>query len=106
MIIDNLTEFFKAISDPTRQRIINLLLNCPSFHVNEISEILGMHQSKVSRHLTILRNAKWLVNIRRDRWVYYRINPDLDESLVELFKKLFSNYLQMDADLKIAANKM
>lgn len=105
-MIDNLSEFFKAIAEPNRQRIINLLLHHSALHVNEISEILGLPQSKVSRHLMVLRNTRWLVFHRRDKWIYYKINPDLEQSIGDFFKKIFSGYLNFESDLKKAANKM
>ena len=61
---------FKAFSDPTRQRIMNLLLN-QELNVNEIMETLNMGQSRISRHLKILADAG-LLTIRKDGlWSFY-----------------------------------
>jgi ArsR family transcriptional regulator len=105
-VINNLTEFFKAIGDATRLRIVNLLLNCPACHVNEISEILEVPQSKISRNLSTLRHAGWVVHYRRDKWVYYKIDPNLDEKMLEVFREFFKSYIQFDADLKVARNRV
>ncbi len=99
MIID-LPEFFKGLCDITRQRILNLLLHHPAMNVNELCRILNEPQSKISRHLNILRTSKWLVNYRRDHWVYYRINSEVDPSLQLVLKNLFKNYLHFQSDLK------
>lgn len=71
---DDLQKVFKTLSDPTRIRILRLLEN-EQLVVQELMEVLGMAQSRVSRHLAILREAG-LVTDRRDRtFVSYRMSP-------------------------------
>jgi ubiquinone/menaquinone biosynthesis C-methylase UbiE/DNA-binding transcriptional ArsR family regulator len=71
---DDLQRVFKTLSDPTRIRILRLLEN-EQLVVQELMEVLGMAQSRVSRHLAILREAG-LVADRRDRtFVSYRMTP-------------------------------
>ena len=53
---DELQKVFKTLSDPTRVRILRLLESEPLV-VQELMEVLGMAQSRVSRHLAILREA-------------------------------------------------
>jgi len=61
---------FKALSDATRLRLLNLSLH-HELNVNEIVDILGMGQSRVSRHLKILTESG-LLHCRRDGlWSYY-----------------------------------
>ncbi|GAB4367561.1 MAG: hypothetical protein Kow0042_08300 [Calditrichia bacterium] len=91
--------FFKALGDNTRQRIINLLLWYPAIHVNDLSHILAVPQSKISRHLAVLRTSGWLVFNRREKWIYYKLNPELDPVLLEALKNLFHNHLQFESDL-------
>lgn len=98
----NLSEFFKAAGDPTRQRILNLLIHYPAFNVNDLCHILNEPQSKISRHLSILRNSGWLVFKRRDKWVYYRLNPDINQNLLDVLSKIFKDYLEFETDLKNA----
>lgn len=74
---DDLQKVFKTLSDPTRIRILRLLEN-EQLVVQELMEVLGMAQSRVSRHLAILREAG-LVADRRDRtFVSYRMSPLVD----------------------------
>ncbi|MCH7868454.1 MAG: metalloregulator ArsR/SmtB family transcription factor [Myxococcales bacterium] len=74
---DELQKVFKTLSDPTRIRILRLLEN-EQLVVQELMEVLGMAQSRVSRHLAILREAG-LVSDRRDRtFVSYRMSPPTD----------------------------
>jgi ArsR family transcriptional regulator len=67
-----LEEFFKALGDATRLRILGLLLN-GEVCVCHIHESLKISQPKVSRHLAYLR-AAGLVETRRDGvWIHYRM---------------------------------
>ena len=68
---DLLQRIFKTLADPTRVRIL-ALLEREELAVQELMEVLGMAQSRVSRHLAILREAG-LVRDRRDgTFVFYR----------------------------------
>ncbi len=104
-MIDDLAGFFKAAGDMTRLRILNLLLYHPVLNVNQITDILMEPQSKISRHLSNLRLTKWLVFNRRDKWVYYKLNPELSSQLLNSLKQMFQNYLQFENDL-INAKKL
>ncbi len=71
MSADTLQKVFKTLSDPTRVRILALLAR-EELAVQELMAVLGMAQSRVSRHLGILREAG-LVSDRRDgTFVFYR----------------------------------
>ncbi|MFJ7736550.1 ArsR/SmtB family transcription factor [Lysinibacillus sp. NPDC097287] len=58
------SQTFKALSDPTRIRILNLLC-CEEHSVNEITETLNLGQSTVSHQLRFLKNLR-LVKFRRE----------------------------------------
>lgn len=63
-------QYFKALSDETRLRLL-AVLGRYELNVKELIAILGMGQSRVSRHLKILTSAG-LVSWRRDGlWVFY-----------------------------------
>ncbi|MEI6603463.1 MAG: metalloregulator ArsR/SmtB family transcription factor [Clostridia bacterium] len=67
--------FAKAISDETRQKIMNLCC-CDSLSVNEIVEKLDVSQPTVSHHLAILREAD-LVTIREEgKQTFYSLNQE------------------------------
>lgn len=91
------TTIFKALSDETRLRIY-LLLGKGEICVCQIQVALGMSQTKVSRHLTVLRHAG-LVNARREgQWMYYskalQDNPPL-----RAFVRDLTSVLEADEDL-------
>ncbi|WP_308622052.1 metalloregulator ArsR/SmtB family transcription factor [uncultured Desulfovibrio sp.] len=65
---------FKALSDATRLRLVHILLHY-ELSVNELVRILGMGQSRVSRHLKILAEAGLLASRRDGLWVFYTAPP-------------------------------
>jgi ArsR family transcriptional regulator, arsenate/arsenite/antimonite-responsive transcriptional repressor len=66
---------FKALADPNRIRIFKMLQSRP-LCVCEITAILGLATSTVSRHLSILRTAGMITDFKDSRWVNYRIEPE------------------------------
>ena len=74
MAADSLQQLFKTLADPTRVRIL-ALLEKEELAVQELMQVLGMAQSRVSRHLGILRAAGLLRDRRDGTFVYYRFVP-------------------------------
>jgi DNA-binding transcriptional ArsR family regulator len=73
-----LEEFFLALSDGTRLRLLNLMRD-GEVSVGYLSEKLDQSQPKISRHLAYLRSAG-LVETRRDgKWIYYHISEPASE---------------------------
>lgn len=67
------TRAFKALSDSNRIRIIKMLRIRP-LCVCEITTILGLATSTVSKHLSILRDAGFIADEKEGKWVNYRLN--------------------------------
>ncbi|MCB0035117.1 MAG: winged helix-turn-helix transcriptional regulator [Anaerolineales bacterium] len=69
--------FGKAISDPTRQKIMSMLC-CEWLCVNDVVDKLGgeISQPTVSHHLSILKNAGLLIRRREGKQVYCTLNQD------------------------------
>jgi DNA-binding transcriptional ArsR family regulator len=69
------TETFTVLAEPTRRRMLDLLLDGPR-PVGELAALLGLSQPGASKHLRVLREAG-LVRVRQDaqrRW--YELRPD------------------------------
>lgn len=62
--------YFKALADSTRLRLVNILVT-QELKVGEIVDILGMGQSRISRHLKILGDAGFLESRKDGVWGYY-----------------------------------
>jgi len=70
-----LADVFKALSDPTRVRIVNMLVNADeSVCVCDFTSSLGLSQPTVSFHLAKLRKAGLLDREQRGTWAYYSLN--------------------------------
>ncbi len=76
-------KFFKALSDPTRLRILLLLLK-RDLCVCEMMFVLKMEQSRVSHQLRILRDADLVEDVREGRWMTYRIPTPARKNVVLL----------------------
>lgn len=78
-----LAETFKALSDPTRLRIVSLLADA-ELCVCDLAAALGMSQSAVSHQLRTLRDLR-LVRWRREgRQIFYTLD---DEHVADLFRR-------------------
>jgi ArsR family transcriptional regulator len=78
-----LTNFFRALADPTRLRILHVL-HCDEFTVGELVRIFDMPQSSVSRHLKFLREAGLVTHRAAGSATFYRAylvgDPDAPDS--------------------------
>ena len=70
-------QLFKALADPARVRIVNLLATADEpVCVCELVEPLGLSQPTVSHHLKKLTDAGILSRERRGTWAYYAIDAE------------------------------
>ena len=69
------SEWFKALADPIRIRILNLLANNESpVCVCDIVKHFPLGQPTISHHLKILRDTRFVLVERRGTFMYYRVN--------------------------------
>lgn len=92
MTLENISQIFKALSDPIRLRVIYLLLEKDSLCVCEIVERLALSQSTVSRHLAYLKNSGLVESWREGVWMHYALNKQSLQivNTLELKSKLLS----------------
>jgi len=82
-------EFFKAISDKTRLRIMGLLARMDrELCVCQIMAALGESQYKISRHLKILKMSGWLKERKEGRWVYMSIAENNNPLVIQILRAL------------------
>ena len=75
--IEELTEVFKALSDPTRLRLVKLLgEGGGALCVNALARLLEVTQSAVSQHLRVLRQARLVKGERHGYFVHYSLDRD------------------------------
>jgi ArsR family transcriptional regulator len=81
-------DVFRALGDPVRLELLAVIAARGPICVCHLEEALSYRQSRVSRHLGILRRAG-LVNSRRDgNWVYYDVDPSALEIAREFVDSL------------------
>ena len=68
----------RALSDPTRLRLV-ALVERNELSVNELQEITGLGQSRISTHLGLLAEAGMAQSRRDGKRTYYRLDPQADE---------------------------
>lgn len=75
--IEELVEIFKALSDPTRLKLVKLLSEGGgALCVNALARQLNVTQSAVSQHLRVLRQARLVRGERRGPAVHYSLDLD------------------------------
>ena len=72
-----LAGIFRALADETRLRMMGLLLRRRELCVCDFVEVLGITQSKASRHLRYLLHAGLVDDRRAGTWVHYRLADEL-----------------------------
>lgn len=83
-----LSEIFKALSDETRLRIVDML-SCSELCAGDILASFDLSQSTLSYHMKILTDAN-VVNARRDGlWMKYSINESTFESVLKVIPELY-----------------
>ena len=66
--------FFKSLSDETRLKILWLLSGAEELCVCDVIKVLGITQSKASRHLRYLFHLGWVTDRREGVWMNYRLS--------------------------------
>jgi len=93
----DLAEFFAALADRTRLRLLNLMGDgevCVCF----FAEALGTNNPKISRHLAYLKRAN-LVKARRDgKWMHYSLQKPRDPHTLAIFDSLLRTF-EDDAEM-------
>ncbi|MBK1818050.1 winged helix-turn-helix transcriptional regulator [Luteolibacter yonseiensis] len=85
----NIVTFSKALADPTRWRIIRLVMD-QALCVCELADILEMPQSSVSSHVQIIRKAGLLESEKCEKWTYFQIDGDY-RKIIRSLAKFFSD---------------
>jgi DNA-binding transcriptional ArsR family regulator len=84
-------KYFRALGDPTRVRILELLRDYGELSVTEIVARLGQSQPKVSNHLACLRWCGFVDTRRQHPTVFYRVADERVTQLLELGRALLED---------------
>ncbi len=91
-------QLLRALADETRLRILALLAR-RELCVCQIAEVLDIGQSKASRHLAHLRNARLVSDRREGPWIYY----SLAEADGDLHRRMLQWLGQTEGEIPMAA---
>jgi ArsR family transcriptional regulator, arsenate/arsenite/antimonite-responsive transcriptional repressor len=84
--MDRIVKAVKALSDETRLRMINLLLERECC-VCEVMQVLEITQTRASRNLSLLHESGFLKQRREGLWAYYSIDKSsLEDYLASLLE--------------------
>ena len=84
---------FRALADPTRRRIVELVAH-RGMTAGEIASHFHTSRPAVSQHLTVLRNAGLLSERREGRTRIYQTNQNTVDGVVEHLQSFWSGRLQ------------
>ena len=102
--MEKTVERFKALSDETRLRIINLFIKSGrDLCVCELMDALQIPQYSISKALNILKNADFFKTEKEGTWVYYQLNNDIPENktLFNFLKNYLNNINFLDDETRI-----
>lgn len=81
---------FKALSDPTRRRILELLQEKP-LNAGEIADYFQMSKPSISHHLSILKNSGLIIDERQGQNIVYSLNMTVFQDVMKWFIDFMGN---------------
>ena len=96
---DTLT-IIKALADGSRMRVIAVLMVEDELCVCQIIEMLQLAPATVSRHMTILQNARLVQSRKEGRWVFYRLTAAFPGLLQQWLSGALAHSAEIQADLR------
>ena len=76
-----LQQTLKALADPTRREILNLLKNGRK-SAGDISDHFDITAAAISRHLSILKDADLIDDTRDGKYIFYELNASVLEEIM------------------------
>ncbi len=102
MLMRYLIRTTKALADESRIRILGALRG-DELCVCQLIELLGLAPSTVSKHLSILRNARLIDSRKQGRWMYYRLaGADAHEQITAALNWIFRSFDGTDRQMEDA----
>lgn len=94
----SLDRFFRALADPTRLRLINLIAG-QELCVCYLVIVIDAPQPKISRHLAYLRQAGIVAARREGKWMHYRLTTPADAHAAAILKTTLDS-LRRDKEMQ------
>ena len=91
-------KIFKALSDSNRLRILKMLQVRP-LCVCEMQSVLNLAPSTVSKHLSILRDAGFIYDVKENKWVNYYIDSDTSNEMIKSLLDLLDQHIPSEEQI-------
>ncbi|MFZ5945292.1 MAG: autorepressor SdpR family transcription factor [Bacillota bacterium] len=85
--MSNENNIFKALSDPTRRKILQLLKE-KDMTAGEIADSFNISKPSISHHLNLLKQANLVLDERQGQNIYYSLNTTVFQDLFSFFLNL------------------
>ena len=82
-------EAFKALSDPTRRKILELLQD-KSMTAGEIADEFHITKPSISHHLSILKNSGLIIDERHGQNIVYSLDMSVFQEIMKWFMRFLS----------------
>ncbi|WP_238121414.1 MULTISPECIES: ArsR/SmtB family transcription factor [unclassified Xanthobacter] len=79
-------QILAALAEPTRLGAMQIICDGGEHCACELMERLAATQSRVSRHMGVLKAAGLVIDRRDAQWVRYRLHPDLPEGVARILE--------------------
>ena len=79
-----MNDVFKALADPTRRKILELLASGDK-NAGEIADYFHITKPSISHHLSILKSAELISDIRKGQNIVYLLNTTVFQDMVKWF---------------------
>lgn len=81
-------QIFLALSDPSRLRMLSLIVTNGELCITDLERILEFTQTKTSRHLIYLKNSGILTSRKYNQWAFYQIKEEALDLTQQIFQFL------------------
>ncbi len=79
-----MNDIFKALSDPTRRKILKMLRE-KDLSAGEIAENFDITKPSISHHLNLLKQAKLVLSEKQGQNIYYSLNMTVFQEVIQWF---------------------
>jgi len=92
--MSNQNNAFKALSDPTRRKILQLLKE-KDLTAGEIADSFNISKPSISHHLNLLKQANLVMDERQGQNIYYSLNTTVFQEMLSFFL----NFIKKEEDV-------
>ncbi|MDX5347158.1 MAG: autorepressor SdpR family transcription factor [Hymenobacteraceae bacterium] len=96
-----MNKLFKALDDPTRRRILELLRE-KDLTAGEIADAFDISKPSISHHLNLLKEAGVVSSFREGQFIFYSINTTVLDDLISWTLKLVKPKESTNENTKLA----